>query len=174
MTHDTATLVAMMRRQLVQMDAWIDKAEAHAAAKKFDANVLLQARLAPDMMPLVRQYGSACDTAKFAAARLSGATAPSHPDDQTTWAQVRDRVRDVVAWLGDFSEDRFAGAAAVEVRLRFMPGKHLKGPEYLVHHSVPNFYFHCSMAYALLRHNGVDLGKADFLGAVPFRDDPTS
>jgi hypothetical protein len=170
--HDTSEVIAQLRRQLAQMDTWIDKAQAHATAKKYDANLLLQMRLAPDMFPLVRQYASACDSAKFAAARAAGVQPPSHPDDQVTWDQVRARVRDVVNYLEGFDASKFTNTASAEVRNPRYPGKYIPAADYLFHHSIPNFHFHCAMAYAILRHNGVDLGKADFLGTVPWRDEP--
>ncbi|MEQ1565025.1 MAG: DUF1993 domain-containing protein [Myxococcota bacterium] len=170
MEFSTATIVGQLRRTLEGMDGWIDKVHAHATAKRYDADLLLQVRLAPDMFPLVRQYGSACDSAKLCAARLSGRPVPSHADDQKTWADVRHRVRDVVTILGGFGDADFANAAATKVVFPWNPGKGIQGREYLLQYVIPNFHFHASMAYAILRHNGVELGKADFLGPLPFHD----
>lgn len=164
------TVVQQCIRTLRQMDHWIDKARAHAQHRKFDANVLLQVRLAPDMFPLVRQYGSACDNAKLLGARLTGRQAPVHPDNQTTWEDVRARVRDVIAWLEALRVEDFAEAHAVKATFPWVPGKFLAAEPYLVQYAIPNFHFHATTAYALLRHNGVEVGKADFLGMLPFQD----
>lgn len=170
MQIDVATLITHMATQLGQLALWLDKAAAHAAAKKFDADTLLTARLAPDQFPLVRQIGSACDTAKLAGARLSGKTAPVHADDQKTLADCKARLTEVVAWLRELAPADFAKAADVKVVFPWMPGKYLTGADYAVQFAIPNFHFHLTHAYAILRHNGVELGKADFLGPIPFRD----
>lgn len=164
------TVVQQCRWTLHQMDGWIDKARHHASHRRYDANLLLQARLAPDMFPLVRQYGSACDNAKLLAARLSSRQAPVHADNQTSWEEVRARISDVVQWLAALREEDFAGAAAVRATFPWFPGKALAAEPYLFQYAVPNFHFHATTAYAILRHNGVEIGKADFLGSLPFQD----
>src|SRR5262249_14770421 len=138
--------------------------------KSFDPDTLLAARLAPDQYALVRQIQAACDSAKFAAARLSNKEAPRHPDTEQTMDQIRQRIRAVVAYLDTFTEADFAGAEARDIELSFMPGKVVTGADYLREMAAPNFYFHVCMAYAILRHNGVDLGKADYLGGLTMRD----
>ncbi|MEZ4399391.1 MAG: DUF1993 domain-containing protein [Kofleriaceae bacterium] len=159
-----------MATQLAQVAHWLDKAEAHAAAKKFDVNTLLTARLAPDQFPLVRQIGSACDTAKLAVPRLTGKAAPVHADDQVTVAECRTRIAEVVAFMGTVTAADFGCAAEAKITFPWMPGKYLTGTDYVVAFAMPNLNFHLAHAYAILRHNGVELGKADFLGPVPFRD----
>lgn len=146
------------------MEGWFDKAEAFAEARGFEVDTLLQARLAPDQFTLVRQIQTACDSAKFMGARLSGAEAPSHPDTETTFAELRARIQATVAFLSDITEDQFDGAADRWCRMSFMPeGLGLRGAHYLNEFAIPNFYFHVTTAYAILRHNGVELGKRDFI-----------
>jgi uncharacterized protein len=154
---------------LENLDRWIEKAQAFAAAKKFDANSLLTARLAPDQYPLVSQIRSACDTAKFGAARLAGKEAPKHPDDETTFEQLRARIKDVVAYLGTFQPRDFDGAAERDIELSYMPGKIFKAAEWYIDLGHPNFYFHVTHCYAIFRHNGVELGKYDYIGASSLR-----
>lgn len=161
-------LVLEMKKLLHGVDGWLDKAVAFAAAKKFDANTLLQARLAADMFPLVRQIQSTCDQAKYAAARLGGKEAPSHPDTETTIDELKKRIAAVVSFIDTFSAADFEGAADRKIALPRWEGKWLTGTEYLLEHLQPNFFFHLSMSYALLRHAGVDIGKRDYLGPIPF------
>lgn len=163
-------LVTQCVRTLRQMDHWIDKARAHAQHRKYDANVLLSARLSPDMFPLIRQFLSASDNAKQLGARLTGKQAPVHTDDPTSWDDVRARLRDVIGWLEALRPEDFASAGDVRATFPWYPGKALAAEPYLLQFAVPNFYFHATTAYALLRTNGVELGKADFLGALPFQD----
>lgn len=158
--------VLEMKKLLRGVDGWLDKAVAHAAAKKFDANVLLQARLSPDMFPFVRQVQAICDMAKFAAGRTSGKDIPSHPDTESTIDELRRRIAAVVSYLDGFSEGDFAGVESRTVTTPRWEGKHMTATNYFVEHAQPNFYFHLSMTYALLRHNGVDIGKRDFLGEL--------
>jgi hypothetical protein len=157
------------KKLLQNVDGWLTKAEAHAAAKKYDPNLLLQCRLAPDMFPLVRQVQAACDAAKFAAARLAGKEAPSHPDDEKTIADLRKRVAAVVAYLDGFKASDFDGADGRTVSLPRWEGKSMKATDYFLEHALPNFFFHLTMTYALLRHNGIDVGKRDYLGQLTMR-----
>jgi hypothetical protein len=162
-------LVLEMKKLLAHTLAWIDRAEAHAAAKGYDAGILLEARLAPDMFPLVRQFQSACDSAKFAAAFTAGKEPPSHPDTEKTFGELRTRISSVIEYLGTFGEADFANADAGEVRRPRWEGKSMRATDYLVEQGVPNFFFHLNMIYALLRHNGVELGKRDYIGQLSFR-----
>jgi len=149
----------------------LGKAEAYAAAKKFDPAVLLQSRLAPDMFNLARQVQVATDQARRGAARLAGVEAPSYEDNETTIDQLKMRIAKTVDWLKTL--DRTAIDAAAEREITFPLGGntkgHMKGDDYLNHFVLPNFYFHITAAYAIMRHLGVDLGKRDFLGAIPLR-----
>lgn len=167
---DVATLVSQMTFLLEQLDRWLDKATAFATGKKFEADTLLTARLAPDQFPLVRQIGAACDSVKLAVTRLTGHTGPVHAEDQTTFAQSQARIREVVAFVRSVPGDAYAAGADAKITFPWMPGKYLTGPDYVVQFLVPNFHFHLTHAYAILRHNGVELGKADFLGHLSFHD----
>jgi hypothetical protein len=143
----------------------LKKAEAHCEAKKIDPNVLLQARLYPDMLPLVRQVQIACDFAKGAAARLAGAEVPSYPDEERSFADLQARIAKTQDFIATFNSEQFKDAAARTVSLK-IGGQDMsfKGAEYLDRVVLPNFYFHLSTAYGILRHNGVELGKGDFMG----------
>ncbi|HEY4239862.1 MAG TPA: DUF1993 domain-containing protein [Kofleriaceae bacterium] len=161
-------LTREMEKLLGQMESWFDATIAFGKAKSFDPNTLLTARLAPDMLPLAAQIGIACDSAKLGASRLSGKDAPKHGDNMTTFEEARARVHDVRGYLASYKEADFAGSD--EKLISASPrweGKVLPGADYFVHHNVPNFFFHVTMTYAILRHNGVPLGKSDFLGALP-------
>lgn len=157
------------RKTLAQFDAWFDKAEAFAAERKFDTAVYLETRLAVDQLPFVRQVQIACDTTKLGAKRLTGKDVPSHADDEKTLAELRARVKSVIAWLDTLVEQDFAGAAEAVVTQPRWQGKSMRGADYFQEHVVPNFYFHASHVYALLRHAGVPLGKMDYLGALTLR-----
>jgi len=162
--------VPQYAKMLRNLEKWLDKAEAHAQTKKFEPVTLLSARLAPDQYPLVRQIQSACDAAKSGAARLAGQEPPKHPDTEQTWEEIRTRVRTVLAYLESVKPSDFVGAEERVVPLPFMPGKGIFGSDYLVELSLPNFYFHLTTAYAILRHNGVDVGKTDYIGSMKLRD----
>lgn len=150
------------------VEAWLDKAEEHAAAKHFDVGVLMTCRLAPDMKPFIYQVQSACDYIKGAAAWLSGQTPPRHEDNEKTIGDVRARIRKTVAFVEVISKAQYEGASGRRVTMSSAPGKVIGGKDYLLQVIIPNVYFHLGMAYAILRHNGVDIGKKDFLGRVNF------
>ena len=161
--------IRQMHRILGQLSKWLDAANAFAASKKFDPANLLPSRLAPDQFPFVRQVQSVCDTAKLAAARLTGRQAPSHPDTEKSLEELQARIRAVQGYLDEFSPADFETAATRVVSSPRWEGKVMSGADYLREHGIPNFYFHASHAYALLRHNGVSLCKADFLGAISLK-----
>jgi uncharacterized protein len=162
--------VPPLKKMLQNLDAWLDKAVAHGKARSFDPETLLTARLAPDQYNLTRQIQNACDSAKFAVARLTGKDAPKHPDTETTIEQLRARIKSVVEYLGTYKEADFAGTEDKLLELQFLQGKLIRGEEYLYGMQLPNFYFHLIHAYGILRHNGVDLGKRDFIGGLELRD----
>ncbi len=145
---------------LTDMRAWLDK----AAAEKDEA-ALLEARLAPDMKPLPAQYQMASDSAKNALARLTGTTAPSMPDTEQSFADLRERCDKTIAYLNGFDAKSLTGSEAREVELKFPNGHGYRwaGAAYLTGFALPNFFFHATTAYAILRHAGVSLGKPDFL-----------
>jgi hypothetical protein len=162
-------LVLEMKKLLRNVLGWLDKAEADAAARGYDANVLLQSRLAPDMFPLVRQIQSACDNAKFAAAFASGKEPPAHQDTEQTFSEVRARILLVIAYLDTFTGQDFNGTDSRTVRRPRWEGKEMTATDYFVEHAMPNFFFHLTTAYAILRHNGVGVGKRDYLGELSLR-----
>ena len=159
--------VPQLTKCLRNLDHWLEAASKHAEHKKFDVNNLLKARLAPDQFAFDRQVQAVCDNAKFVAGRLTGKEWPAHPDTETTVEQLRARIASVIAFLGTFTPDDFAGAEERHISLPWMEGKWMTGMEYVSEFALANFYFHYTTAYALLRHNGVELGKRDFIGGVP-------
>ncbi len=162
--------VPQLKKMLTNLDKWLETSVAYAQKKSFDPNVLCQARLAPDQYALTRQVQAACDAAKFAAARLTGREAPKHPDTEQTIDELRARVRTVIAYLDTFSAADFDGAEERLITIPVLEGKVIQGSDYLTELALPNFYFHVTTAYAILRHNGVDLGKRDFIGSLNVRD----
>lgn len=152
------------------LSAILDKAAAYAAAKKFDPAVLLHSRLAPDMFDLARQVQVATDQARRGAARLAGVEPPSYEDSETTIDQLKARLAKTVAWLKTLDREQIDASADHEITFPLGRNKGLmKGDDYLDHYVLPNFYFHVTAAYAILRHCGVDIGKRDFLGAIPIK-----
>jgi hypothetical protein len=159
--------IPVLTRGLTNMSAVLDKAAAHAAAKKFDSAVLAQARLFPDMHPLVRQVQIACDTAKGAGARLAGIDPPKHEDTETTFADLKARIAKTVDFLKTVTAAQVKDAESRNIEIKFPNGSwKFTGLAYLTDFVLPNFYFHEAMVYALLRKNGVEIGKGDFLGAI--------
>ena len=164
-----AATVPQLAKVLNNLDNWIASAIAFADKKKFSPDNLVTARLAPDQYAFARQVQTACDNAKFVAARLAGKDAPAHPDTETTLDQLRARIATVLAYLATFKADDFAGADDRKISLPFQEGKWMTGAEYAIEFALPNFYFHVVNAYEILRHNGVELGKRDFIGSIPMR-----
>lgn len=162
-------LFAQLAKHLETLDGWFTKATAHATAKNYDVNVLLAARLAPDMFPLVRQIQLACDTAKLAASRITGKEAPPHADTEQTIDELRRRIASVARYLTSYQAADFSGVESRTVSLPRWEGKVMTASSYFLEHALPNFYFHLAMAYAILRHNGVEIGKRDFLGPMTYR-----
>jgi len=161
--------VCQMKKMLGQLDKWLDAATAFAQAKAFDPNLFLGFRLAPDQFGFARQVQTACDTAKLAASRLSAKEAPTHPDTEATLEELHARVRAVITYLDGFSAKDFEGAASRVVTQPRWEGKVMTGADYFLEHAVPNFFFHLTHSFAILRHNGVNVGKRDYLGALSLR-----
>jgi len=160
--------VPIFVRMLANLVTWLDKAEAHAIAKKFEPSVYLTARLAPDMLPLPTQIQIACDAAKFCVARLAGSEGPAFADDEKTLADLRQRVAKTIDYLKSVPAAQIAGSDARDISVPRRAGPiTMSGEAYLKYFALPNFFFHVTTTYALLRHNGVELGKMDFLGALP-------
>jgi uncharacterized protein len=153
------------------LSAVLDKGEAHAAAKKIDPTVLLHSRLSPDMFDLTRQVQVATDGARRGSARLASTEAPKVEDNETTIAQLKDRIAKTVAYLKTLDRAKIDASAEREITFPLGPDKkgHMKGDDYLNHFMLPNFYFHCTAAYTILRHLGVEIGKRDFLGEIPLK-----
>jgi hypothetical protein len=149
----------------------LDKAEAFVAAKKADAATLLHGKLAPDMFDLTRQVQVATDQARRGAARLAGTEAPKVEDNETSLAQLKDRVLKTVAYIKTLDRKAIDASADKEIVFPLGPEKkgHMKGDDYLNHFVLPNFYFHCATAYDILRHCGVEIGKQDFIGQIPLK-----
>jgi hypothetical protein len=162
--------VPQFKKTLGQLNVWLDKAVEYATKKKFEPSVLLNARLAPDQFNFIRQVQGACDAAKFGAARVAGKTPPAQPDTETTLDELRARINATIAFLDTIKPEDFKGSESRKVSLSFMPGKVIAASDYLNEMALPNFYFHYTTAYAILRHNGVDLGKMDFLGSMKLQD----
>jgi uncharacterized protein len=158
--------VPIFTRMLVNLGRWLDKAEAHATAKKFDTGVYLAARLAPDMLPFTRQIQIACDAAKFGVARLAGVEAPKFEDKETSFAELRERIAKTLDFIASVPAAQVDGTEDKDVVVPRRDGPiTVKGEVFLKTMALPNFFFHVTTAYALLRHNGVDVGKSDYLGA---------
>ncbi len=166
----TFETISQFKRMLKNLDQWLQTATAYAQKKTFDPDVLAHARLAPDQFALVQQVQSACDAAKYAAAYLSGQKAPSHPDTEKTNGELRARIQTCVGYLDTFKTTDFSGAEERRVAPPWMEGSSVRGDHYLMRLAVPNFYFHVTTAYDILRHNGVDLGKRDFIGVRSWTD----
>jgi hypothetical protein len=157
-------IFAQLKKQLGQLDKWLATASEYAKSKNFDPNVFATLRLAPDQFPLARQIQICCDSAKLGAAFLSGKDPEARPDTEQTLEELQDRVRWTRDYLDKFTAQDFAGAATRVVSQPRWKGEWMTGADYFVEHAVPNFYFHLTTAYAILRHNGVAIGKRDYLG----------
>ncbi len=154
-------------QMLNNLSAILDKAEAHAESHEIDPEVLVNYRLAPDMLPLVRQIQIASDVAKGAAARLAGVEVPTYDDTEKSFDDLRARIAKTVSFVQSFKPDEIDGSEDRDINLTIREHKmSFKGQPYLVHFVMPNFYFHCATAYDILRHCGVELVKRDFIGTV--------
>ncbi len=158
-----------MKKLLGQLDKWLDAAATFAQKKSFDPNLFLGFRLAPDQFALARQVQSTCDTVKLAAARLAGKVPPVHADTEQTLDELHARVRSVIAYVGEFTAKDFEGAATRVITQPRWEGKVMSGADYFMEHAVPNFFFHATHTFAILRHNGVEVGKRDYLGTLSLR-----
>lgn len=154
-------------RMFGNLSTILGKAEAYAEAKKIDPGVLLNARLAPDMFPLTRQVQIASDAAKGCVARLAGVEVPSFPDNEASFADLQARIAKTLDFIKSLQPEQIDAGEGREVVLKF-PGAELKfqGEDYLLHFVLPNFYFHLTTTYAILRHNGLEIGKMDYLGGA--------
>lgn len=151
-------------KMLTNLDALLDKGLAYAEAHDMTEAELLDRRLAPDMFPFVRQIQITTDHAKGSVARLCGIEAPVMEDNERTVAELHERIAKTIAFLKTITPEQFAGASEREIRIKYFPGEHFLGYTYLTQNALPNFFFHMTIAYALLRALGVEIGKADFNG----------
>jgi hypothetical protein len=160
--------VPIIQRMLGNLSAWLDKAAAHAEARKFDSTVLVNSRLYPDMLPLSAQVQIACDTSKACVSRLAGVENPKHEDNEKTIAELKARIAKTLEFVQSVTAAQIDGSEnrAISIPRRNKDPLQLQGEFYLKHHALPNLFFHTTTTYAILRHNGVELGKADFLGPL--------
>ncbi len=156
---------------LQRLSGILDKASAHTEMKNGDLAVLLAARLAPDQFPFIKQLQLASDTAKAFAPRLVGADPVSMDDTETTAEELKQRLDATIAILKEVKPEDVDGKEDVQVRIKWFPGKYLTAFDYAMEYALPNFYFHMTTAYSILRHEGVELGKTDFLQALSLQDD---
>ena len=168
MTHAIyATSIPVFKQMLGGLKEVLRKAEAHAADKKIEPNALLQARLFPDMFSLLRQVQVATDFAKSVSARLAGVEVPKVEDNETTFAELQARIDHVLAFIEQLDAAKFDDAATREIITQAGTAreKRFNGQSYLINYGLPHFFFHTTMAYAVLRHNGVEVGKKDYIGS---------
>lgn len=163
--------VPEFKRSLLALQAILVKAEAFVAEKKITDSVLLGAFLAPDQFSFVKQVQIVCDGAKGTAARLAGVEIPKMEDNEVTLKELEARIDKTVAFLDTLKEEQFEGAEEREIPIYFFPGKALSGLEYVNTLGLANFYFHLTTAYSILRHNGMNIGKTDYMGQVEFHDE---
>jgi len=164
--------VKQFSKMLTNLSLILVKSQEHFDNKGLEVQTLLDSQLAPDQFNLTRQIQVVCDTAKLAVARLVGQldSAPKHEDNQASMQALLARIKEVKDYIETFSEDDFKEANERKHRHKYWGDKHLTGYDFALQYATPNMYFHVSMAYAILRHNGVDVGKMDYLGKLPFKD----
>lgn len=162
-----AATVPVFKQMLLALSDVLKKGEEHARDRKFEPSTLLQARLSPDMLPLVRQVQIACDFANSVPARIAGIEVATYQDNEQSFAELQQRIAKTVALLDGLTTEQFDGGEGKEIVLR--PGtpkeKKLSGQAYVLAYGLPQFFFHVTTAYNLLRHNGVEIGKKDFMGS---------
>jgi hypothetical protein len=157
--------VPQLRKMLVNLTAILTKAEEHVEAKGMDGKVLVEARLFPDMFPLAKQVQIACDQVKFGLARLASVEAPKFDDTESTLAQLKGRIAKTIAFIDSIKPEQVDGTEAKEIQFSIKEWNfEFVGEQYVLTWIIPNFYFHVTTTYNILRHNGVELGKTDYLG----------
>lgn len=162
--------VPVFIKTLTNLKSILQKGALHAKEQGISEADYLQRQLAPDMFPLVRQIQIATDSAKGVTARLTETTPLVIEDTETTCAELEERIEKVLTYLRTFTLEQFANAAEAKVTLPYFPGKYLEAPDYLVEHALPNFFFHVSIAYAIIRASGAEIGKADYIGGLTLHD----
>ncbi len=166
-----AITVPEFKRSLLALRAILVKAEAFVAEKKIEDKALLGAYLAPDQFSLVKQVQIACDNAKGTAGRLAGVELPKMEDNEVTLKELEARIDKTIVFLDTLRPEQFEGSEERDIPVYFFPGKVLSGLEYVNTLGLANFYFHLTTAYSILRHNGMNIGKTDYMGAVEFHDE---
>jgi len=161
--------VPQFTKGLQNLDKLMAKAQAYAETRKFDVENFVQSRLFIDQLNFAKQIQIACDTAKLGVSRMTGKDAPVHDDTKVSFTELRSRIQEVIAYLNTYSATDFNGAEERKITTPRWEDKWLTGKEFALHHAIPNFYFHLTTAYAILRQAGVEVGKKDFLGELPFR-----
>ena len=171
MSYSMSSSVPAFESALSALSGILDKAAAYAEARKIDPSVLLQSRLYPDMFPLVRQVQAAADAVKIGVARLAGVEFPKYEDNESTIGELKDRLAKTLAFLKSVDPKKIDGSGDREITFPLGPTLkgHMIGADYLDQFVRPNFYFHVTTAYAILRHNGLDIGKQDFLSGIPMK-----
>lgn len=157
--------VPQLKKMLLNLSAILTKAEEHAVAKGIDDKVLVEARLFPDMFPLAKQIQIACDQVKFGLARLASVEVPKFDDTESTLAQLKERISKTIAFMDSIKPEQVDGTEAKEIKFSIREWSfEFVGEQYVLTWIIPNFYFHITTAYSILRHNGIELGKTDYLG----------
>jgi len=162
-------IVTQFTKMLKNLNALLDKAAQFADSKKIDVEVLLNSRLAPDQFNFIRQIQIASDTAKLGASRLTAKDAPVFEDTEKTLGELKTRIEKTIAFLATITPKDFEGAEERKITQPRWEGKYLNGKEFAIEHAIPNLFFHVTTAYSILRHNGVDIGKKDYLGTMPYK-----
>ena len=166
-----AMSVDVFTHALGNLSAFLEKGQAHATQRKFEPAVLLASRLAPDMLPLTRQVQIACDVAKNGVARLAGQEPPRFPDTEASFEELHARIARTLDYLKGVPASALEGAETRDIKVPTRDGTlEFKGLEFLQHWAIPNVFFHVTTAYAILRHNGVELGKMDYIGSIPMQE----
>ncbi|MBA2403506.1 MAG: DUF1993 domain-containing protein [Bdellovibrionales bacterium] len=161
--------IPQFTKMLHNLTLIIDKATQNATERKIEMDVLLNSRLAPDQFNFIRQVQIACDTAKLFASRMTGNEAPAWEDTEKTLPEVKARIEKTIGYLNTIKAENFKGAEERKISQPRWEGKYLTGFEFATQHAIPNMYFHVTTAYAILRHNGVPVGKKDYLGEMPYK-----
>jgi uncharacterized protein len=161
--------VPLFAKKLGELNQILGKAQAYAEARKFDVENFPKARLFIDQLDFAKQIQIACDTAKLGVSRVTGKDAPVHDDTKTSFADLRTRIQETISYLNTIKSADFNGSAERKITTPRWENKWLTGQDYVLHHAIPNFYFHVTTAYSILRQNGVEIGKKDYLGELPFQ-----
>jgi hypothetical protein len=162
--------VPIFKKMLSNLDGLLSKGALHATEKGMDEQTFLDSRLAPDMFPLLKQITIATDNAKGCAARLAGIEVPVMDDTETTVAELHERIAKTISFLDSLTPEQFSESHSQIVHIKYFPGKHFIGHDYLTEYALPNFFFHVTTAYGIIRSLGTSIGKTDYIGALTLQD----